>query len=181
MAYDMLVLLREWDAGGEEQPAQVGPGEAALVHRRRHQRIQAGVPPPLLHPLSTTAAFRTSAAASRQVASIGPRAHASLPALSHHPHWARSAVKPHTSCRRAGCPPLRFASSVGGLKDSHDVGGLGSCGRMWARWLTGRGCVAQGSFNMCLRHMGFRPTKGARYGGKCGLAPPPPAFPSPCP
>jgi len=23
----------------------------------------------------------------------------------------------------------------------------------------------QGSFNMCLRHMGFRPTKGARFGG----------------
>jgi hypothetical protein len=31
-------------------------------------------------------------------------------------------------------------------------------------------CVAQGSFNMCLRHMGFRPTKGARYGGKYDIA-----------
>mmetsp|Transcript_29178 Transcript_29178/g.93780 ORF Transcript_29178/g.93780 Transcript_29178/m.93780 type:complete len:671 (-) Transcript_29178:144-2156(-) len=35
------------------------------------------------------------------------------------------------------------------------------------KWFTNGNEVTykQGSFNMCLRHMGFRPTKGARYGG----------------
>ena len=35
-------------------------------------------------------------------------------------------------------------------------------------WFTGGnvGAYKSGSFNMCLRHMGFRPTKAARYGGR---------------
>ena len=35
-------------------------------------------------------------------------------------------------------------------------------------WFTGGnvGAYKAGSFNMCLRHMGFRPTKAARYGGR---------------
>ena len=53
-------------------------------------------------------------------------------------------------------PPSSFKAHHATL--SHFVGKIGRC--------FGHCFWVQGSFNMCLRHMGFRPTKGARYGGR---------------